>query len=759
MNICGQVETIVFSSKENNYYIFKVVDEENNRFTLCGYLPQLELDLTYDFTVEEVNHKKYGLQYNVLAYQVRKEYSKAGIVNYLSSNLFPGVGLITAEAIYDALGDNALELIENDPSILDKIERINQNQKKIIYERLNANRILEELYVKLYQFGLTSKMILKLYELYGDTTLLVIEENPYRLIYDLEGVGFKKADELAMKLGFSLDNLERLKALLVYTMLNISSKNGLTYLTLEQLLNSSYNYGLKESNIDISILEKSLNEAINSNLLVCDNNRIYLPSIYYSEVRIGQKISQMLDIKVNKYNKKLFDSLILEFEKINSIKFADLQKEAIINALENRVSIITGGPGTGKTTIIKAIIQIYAGLHGINIYDDEIISKILLCAPTGKAAKRMSEKTNFFASTIHRALGYNFENEFAFNSSNLLPQHLIIIDETSMIDTILAYRLLDAVSINAQIVFVGDAFQLPSILPGAILKDLIESKSIKTTYLQTIYRQEEGSNIIRLAEDVKDGNVDVTLFNKENDLTFIPANNLDIEDKIISLIKKLNDEGFTLDEDIEVLIPIYKGICGIDRINRLISDNFNLNYEYSISKKDKIFKENDKVIQLTNSKELEIMNGDIGFLGKKKMMLVDDKDKDVFETYFVDRKVKLLEADFENLNLAYAISIHKAQGSEFPIVILPMLFSYSVMLKRKLIYTAITRAKSRLYIIGDYNAFLKGLNEIELNRQTSLLLRINHQNEVKVFINDPEIPFDYLGEYDMEGISPYSFMV
>lgn len=757
VKIIGEVVRHIFKNSDNNYRVFLVVDSSNNSYTLNGYLVNLDEGLTYEFICEEVYHAKYGTQYKVLSYQSVMDTSKEGIITYLSSNLFPGVGLIAAEKVYDALGEECLEIIEKDPNSLENIKGLSKTQKQVIYTKILENRVVEKIFVRLYQIGLSNKMVMKLYEKYHYETLDIIEKNPYQLIYDLEGIGFKKADELAMKLGFSVDNIERLKALLVFTMNNVCNQYGLTYLTSNQLLVSAYNYALTETNINIDDLINVLNEAVSDKRLIIENDRVYLPGIYYSEIRISKKINQILSMPKTKVKEDKIEVLLADFEKINSIVLSPEQRSAIITALTNRVSIVTGGPGTGKTTIIKAIVQLYCALNGFSPYDDEAVGRILLCAPTGKASKRITEQTLFRSSTIHKALGYNFENEFAFNSENLLPQRLIVIDEVSMIDTILAANLLDAIGVNANIVFVGDAFQLPSIAPGAILDDLINSKIIPTTYLKTIYRQGATSNIVTLADMVKEGVVDYNIFNKDNDLLYIPSNQNNILEKINELVKMHIDYGYMLDEDIQILAPMYKGVSGIDAINKSISDAFNTDYTFTVEAKDKIFKQKDKVIQLQNSSELKIMNGDIGKINNQLFMSVDGKERIVYDADFTETSVKLDQKDFDNLNLAYAISIHKSQGSEYRLVILPMFKSYSIMLKRKLIYTAITRAKEKLIIVGDIDAFYQGLLDIEKNRQTSLALRLNPAT-IRKRINNPDIPFDDLGEINMEGITPYSFM-
>lgn len=755
MEIIGKIVNIIFQNADTGYKVFIVEDDNKNRYTLTGYTTQLDYALKYYFNTEEIVHPKYDLQYKILTYKIYNEGNKDSIIAYLSSSLFPGVGLIGATNIYDTLGDDALNLITSDPSCLDLVPKLSKKQKEIIYLSIKANINFEQIYLELHNIGLTNHMIHHLYEKYQEKTLDVIEENPYRLIYEIDNIGFLTADNLALKLGFKVNDLERLKALLVYTLSNISRSVGLTYMSKDQLLNSAYNYLLKGTKVTSQELEEALNKDIDENKLIIENEHIYLPYAYFDELNIANKINHILANKLNKYNDDLINKLMVDFEEMEEIELEELQKEAIIQGIKNNISIITGGPGTGKTTIIKAIINLYSALNGYNIYDDEAYYDILLCAPTGKASKRICEQTKFKASTIHKALGYNFENEFEYDENNRLPYNLIVIDEASMIDNNLASHLFRAIKDKTKIVLVGDSFQLPSISPGAFLKDLIDSGKIHTTFLKTIFRQRENSNIILLSDMVKNGNIFQNIFN-ENDLKYIACKKEDTTDVVNKIIEDEINKGFDLYNDIEILAPMYKGEAGIDNLNLAISNHFNANYSYEIKRNDKLFRENDKVIYLINSKEFELMNGDIGVISNKTINL--NNDKEMYEINFDDRIKKFGINDFDDLKLAYAMSIHKAQGSEYPIVILVLNDSFKHMLKRKLLYTAISRAKIRLYIVGDIKMLYYGLDFMEQDRQTSLMERIKKIKPKRIKIDDPEIPFNELGEENIEGITPYSFM-
>lgn len=757
MQITGKIITYIYQNTENGYKVFIVMDEEKNRYTLTGYTGNLDSSLVYQFEVKEVYHKKYDLQYQIESYKLMMDSSKDSIISYLSSSLFSGVGLIAATNIYEALGERALELIASDKGVLDNVPRLTEKQKDIIYLTIRSNLVFENIYVELYKIGLSNQMIHHLYEKYQETTLDIIYENPYRLIYDIDNIGFITADNLALKLGFPYDHIERLKALLIYTFNNLSNRYGLTYLTKDQLLNSAYNYLLKGSNITYQTLEEALDASIDENKIIFDNDKYYLPYLFFDEVSIASKINKILENKVKKYDLEMLEELLNDFEEMEDISLEDLQKEAIIEGINNNISIITGGPGTGKTTIIKAIIYLYASLNGKGIYDEDMEYKVLLCAPTGKASKRINEQTKFKAMTIHRALGYNYENEFEYDENNLLNYKLTIVDESSMIDNNLASHLLKALKEDVKLIFVGDSFQLPSIAPGAFFKDLIDSGKIKTTFLKTIFRQRENSNIIKLSEMVRLGDVDSNIFGS-NDLKYYECKKLETLDIVNSIIKEEIKNGYDLITDIEVLAPIYKTEAGIDNLNRAISNHFNQDYSFEIKRNENLFRENDKVIYLVNSKEYELMNGDIGVIIDKTYGISSGKEKELYIIDFDNKMKKLSLNDFDDLRLAYATSIHKAQGSEYPIVILVLNDNFKGMLKRKLLYTAISRAKVRLYIVGDIKMLYYGLDFMEQERQTSLLERIKVLKRKRIKIEDKDIPFDDLGEDNMDGITPYSFM-
>lgn len=758
--ITGYYKATIFEAKDNNYRINVIYEETTgDEKIVCGYFPALNREVLYEISGDYINHHKYGRQLQVKSVKQLVTKTLDGIVEYLSSSLFSGVGSKYALEVYETLGKNCLELIIENPAVLNKT-KLPQKIQTVIYEGIKKNKSVEELFVKLYDIGLSNKMIMKLYEKYELKTLDVIFEDPYKLIYELEGFGFKKADELALSLGFDELCVSRIEALLMFTLFNLTENYGMTYLTEDSLINTAIKYAFSYT-VDTEIFKKCLYNLKSKRKIAIDDDRVYLFSIFEAENSFSSIVKNINNQTIDKkYNKdKIFKS-IEDYEESNDIRFSTDQIEAIINSLCSNISIITGGPGTGKTTIIKAIIEIYSLINGYATYDDKAYRDIILCAPTGKAAKRLREKTNFQAETIHRTLGYDINKEYTFNSSNHLPYKFIIIDEVSMIDITLAKNLFEAFKTDVKVIFVGDHNQLPSIACGDVLADLIASNIISISNLINIYRQEENSGIIKLASMVKNGAIEPYIFEDCDDLHFINSPDNLIIEYTTKLIQKAINLGYDLHEDISVLAPMYKGTNGIDSLNQAISSKFNTEYDFEINYKNKKFKQNDKVIQLSNSRELDIYNGDIGLINNKMLVNVSDKQVEKYSVVFDQRSVKLEITDFDNLNLAYATSIHKSQGSEYKIVIMPMTKSFNIMLKRKLIYTALTRAKEKLFIIGDFSALTLGVSRVEEKRQTSLIERLRNEQikrEVRT-IKDPEIPFDELGERNMENITPYTFM-
>lgn len=714
--IYAKIDRYVYHNNENSYSILRVITEDDITHTVVGYIPLLSEDVFYEFLGTWIEHDKYGRQLQITSYKKSENQSKEGLISYLSSSLFTGIGPVTAEKIVNHLGNDAIKKILDDKNVLKELG-FKQNKIDVLYNQLIENEQNETLLIALYGYNIAGKTAMKILNKYGVLTLSKLEENPYQLINDIEGIGFIKADEIAMKMGLEENDPRRIKAAILNSIYQYTYQVGNIYLTEEQLLkqvNSLLNFDIN--------LDDYLSDLINEAAIIKEENRYYLFSNYQLEFDVSNQIKRINKPLSEPIEADYINTLIEQIQIQKNIEYTIKQKEAIISAITNKVSIITGGPGTGKTTIIDGIIEVYAFYHNINLAKEDIDDAIGLMAPTGRAAKRMEQVLNLPAKTIHRHLGYGYDGMFKFGKTNPMPQKLIIIDESSMIDIFLAEKLFNAIDTNAQVIIVGDVDQLPSVGPGQVLKDLIESKTIGTKVLDEIHRQAKDSNIVTLANKVNMQNLDDSNLNSGNDLFLRKAFNNEIIDIIISQVSGAISQGYDLIDDIQVLIPTYKGEIGIDKVNNIMQDYFNKNKLVSIKYGDQTYYKNDKVIQLVNDPENLVMNGDIGYI-KKIGRSKDNKEYAIIN--FDGNEVIYDKAALENISLAYAMSIHKSQGSEYKIVILPLVRQYMHMLKKELLYTAITRAKNFLIIIGDMKLLVYAANNLAEKRQTTLKLRLN----------------------------------
>lgn len=757
--IIGAIKNYIFTSNDSLYKVAKVETSKKEEVIIVGHFPLLQEDVSYEFKGIFSSHAKYGSQFKIESFRKIDDNSVEGVVAYLSSDSFKGIGQKTATKIFNALGKNCLELIMEDYNCLVKAKILSEEKALNLSKALVSNKETEAVFVELYNYGLTPKMVSKLYAKYENMALKKVNENPYRLIYEIEGFGFRKSDILAEKIGFSKTDNKRISEGICYTLNYVCNEKGFTFLTDIQLINSAFSL-LNDENKKIvvskELIDEQLNTLLSNKKLISEENRIYVTYLYEAEVNCAKKLLQINEAKSKKYAMEKIEECLLTVEKSLNITYMPSQKEAICKSLDNKISVITGGPGTGKTTIIKGILYLYSYLNKLDVDSDEIANKVLMIAPTGRASKRMCETTGFNASTIHKALGYNYDGEFTYNAHNLLGASLIIIDESSMIDIKLANALLEAISVSATVVFVGDENQLPSVSPGAFLHDLIASKAFSVIRLNKVMRQAEGSDIIKLAADIRNISLSYDVFSRKKQVFFYDADTKETLHTIEKLIELFIKKGGNLQTELQVLAPMYNGVAGIDNINAMIQEKFNQNTT-SIVRGNKFFKVNDKVLQLQNDPILKIMNGDIGIV--KGIYNTDNKD--YLHIDFDGQMVQYAANNLDQLTLAYAISIHKSQGSEYANVILPILPSYSIMLKRQIIYTGVTRAKNKLILVGKYPSLINAINCKDEIRQTSLTRRLMPNVEPKkniIYINDKDIPFDTLGEENMENISPYTFM-
>lgn len=732
----GTIKRYLFYSEENSYSVIKVEIQDTNdpeliryepTIVVCGFFPKLDLHASYKFKGEIAYHKTYGLQFNAKTFERYIDETYDGIIDYLSSDIFPGVGVKTAERIVDTLGMNCLDLIAEDKDQLKKVDKLNKKLHKIIFDGIVGHREMENTLVWLYGFSISPNMAMKIYNKYGLETKQIIKENPYVLMEEVEGIGFKRADEIGLKVGFAYDSDVRISAVIYYLLNEYMNKFGDTYLLEEELIKYTLQFlnNHEDFEVDEQKVIKQLFLLIESHKLIKEEDRIFLRYLYYAEKSIAK---MMLKLNINSDVNLSVDDHLQAFESINHINYTQAQRKAIHLALTNHVSIITGGPGTGKTTVIKGLIHVYRMMRNQALDDEDL----KLAAPTGKAAKRLSESTDLPASTIHKLLGYDFNGEFKYDEFSPLEAKLVIIDEASMIDCILMKKLLSAIKVGTILVFVGDANQLPSVGPGDVLNDLIKSDLFPVQELNIIHRQANDSNIISLAYDVLEKQIDESIRDNKDDRLFFNAKDEYISSTLLKLIDRLIQKNYSLLEDIQVLVPMYKGINGIDRLNDLIQETFNGdNKNLSLSFGDKKFYFQDKVMQLVNQPDKNVMNGDQGFV-----VAIDDEREMVVD--FSGQLVKYNRKELDQLTLAYVTSIHKSQGSEYKVVIMPLTLSYSIMLRKKLLYTAITRAKEILIMVGNFEAFKRGVLGKDRKRRTMLKnfltdeLNQSPSNQVKI---------------------------
>jgi len=713
--LLAKIDRYVYHNKENSYAIVRVTTKDDLNETIVGYLPMLSEDIFYEFLGSWTKHDKYGKQFKVESYTKSNIESKEGLISYLSSSIFTGIGPITAKKIVDELGSDAIKKILEDKTILRQFG-LNNIRLTRFHKQLEENQANELILIELYNYNIAGKTAMKILNKYGILTIEKLEENPYVLIKDIDGIGFLKADEIAKKMGIKDNDPRRIKAAISHILNQYTYQVGNMYIEKEELIKLSTT--MLNFNEDLTPF---LDDLINSNELVLENGKYYTFINYQVEYDVSNQIKRINQQNDEEVDKDYILTLLEQIQIQKNIEYTIKQKEAIVNALTNKFSIITGGPGTGKTTIIDGILEVYAIYNKIDLKSADADEKIALMAPTGRAAKRMEQVLDIPAKTIHRHLGYGYDGLFKYDNTNPMPQKLIIIDESSMIDIFLAEKLFKAIDYDAKVIIVGDVDQLPSVGPGQVLKDLIESETINVSRLDEIHRQAIDSNIINLANLVNQQNLNIYDLISGGDLFLKNAYINEIKDLIVNQVAGALNQGFCIIDDIQVLIPTYKGEIGIDSINKILQDKFNLNKDKFIEYGDTKYYINDKVIQLVNDPENFIMNGDIGFvksIGKTK----DNKDYLIVD--FDSKEVMYEKSDLENLSLSYAMSIHKSQGSEYKIVILPLVRQFTHMLKKELLYTAITRAKDFLIILGDMKLLSYAANNLSEQRMTTLKERL-----------------------------------
>lgn len=715
MKLNGKITYVLYHNEDNFYTVakFQINDENERIITITGNFVDIIPEILYNIYGNYIEHPKYGMQFQVVSYDKPMPDEKEGIVRYLSGIQFPGIGKKTAEKIVKALGDNCLSELKKDINILRQVPGISEKHFLTIEEGLkNTENGLEELIQYFNVSGIGIRNLIRLNRTYGRNALEKIKENPYRVIEECDGFGFITADKIGKTLGIVDDDPRRLYALLVSLAMDCCMQNGDSYVLVETLLEVFK----RRSGQFEELFESLLNEAIMNRSLHIEDNRIFPISQYDAENFIAKYLASFPVERLDPIDRNILEKYLLDVQNDFQIEYEEIQTKAILDFFDKDIMILTGGPGTGKTTVIRAMIALFK-----LIYPNYEIACV---APTGRAAKRLSELTNCEATTIHSLLKWDLEtNRFGKNESEPLNVDLIIIDEFSMVDSWLFYNLLKAGQQLKKICIVGDEDQLPSVGPGSVLRDLIETNLFSISRLKQVYRQEEGSGILALASDVRDGFISDTY---GRDILFHECKKEMIKDTIINVVKEALEKGYDLN-DIQVLSPMYNGVAGIDVLNNALQECFNGKDKFKREVKIgyMTLREGDKILQLKNQPDDGVYNGDIGILVEIIEAKESDNNKTTIVVDFQDIYVEYNQENWNNITLAYCTSVHKAQGNEYPIVIMPFTYQMSIMLQRKLIYTGITRASKALVLLGELDAMRKGVEIIERHpRETTLVKRI-----------------------------------
>ncbi|MFD2681380.1 SF1B family DNA helicase RecD2 [Bacillus seohaeanensis] len=776
----GRHLVTIFHNEENLYTVVRIrVDETNDTYdekeaVVTGNFPRIHEEETYTFYGKFQEHPKFGLQFHAKHFKKEIPQTKQGIVHYLSSDLFKGIGRKTAEKIVDHLGENAISLILENPTALDDVENLPPDKAKTIHDTLTEHQGLEKVMIALNDLGFGPQISMKIYQEYKEQALEIMQKNPYKLVEAIEGIGFTRADELGAKLGITGNHPDRIKAGCLYTLEQTCIQEGHVYLEAEELITSVKALLEKSQNIpieysDISSQVISLEE---EGKIIGEGTKAYIPSLYFSEKGIVTNIEKMLqqDQYEDQFPQSEFLLALGALEERLEVQYAPSQRQAIETALMSPMLLLTGGPGTGKTTVIKGIVELYAELHGCSLdpkdYRDEPFP-VLLTAPTGRAAKRMTESTGLPAMTIHRMLGWNGQSGFQTDEEKSIEGKLLIVDEMSMVDTWLAHQLFKSLPDDIQVILVGDEDQLPSVGPGQVLKDLLASEAVPTVRLTDIYRQEEGSSIIELAHHMKKGNIPDDITKPQKDRSFIPCRSGQIPEVVKKVVENAKKKGYSA-RDVQVLAPMYRGPAGINALNELLQEIFNSNPDGTrkeITFGDIKYRIGDKVLQLVNQPENNVFNGDIGEVVSIFYAKENTEKQDMVIVSYEGNEVTYTRQDLNQLTHAYCCSIHKSQGSEFPIVILPVVKSYYRMLRRNLLYTAITRSKQSLILCGEVEAFQLGVRrEDDVKRKTTLienLTTIHRKSEPVETTKNVPIEEELMNVdpmIGMENVTPYDFM-
>jgi exodeoxyribonuclease V alpha subunit len=721
--LTGQIERITFANDETGFTIASVkVDGRPESVTVVGSLMAPMPGEILDMRGEWANHPRFGRQFKVLDYKTRVPTTVYGIRKYLGSGLIKGLGPVMAGRIVDKFGKKTLEIIDGDVQRLAEVEGIGQKRVDMIAAAWDAQSEIRDVMLFLQGHGVSSGYAAKIFKQYGNQAITMVKKNPYRLASDIFGIGFLTADQIAAKLGFDKDSRLRVEAGVLYVLKELSGDGHVCY-PYEPLISKSCEIleverepvarALGKLALDQDIVIEDINESADD--FKENQKAVYLTRLYVSEIGIARRLLSL--VKAARSVRDMDASKAIDWVQHRlSITLAAKQRRAVLRAIEDKVMVITGGPGTGKTTIINAVLKIFA----------ELKARIMLAAPTGRAAKRMSEATGLEARTIHRLLEFSLQKGgFQRDEDRPLDCDILVIDEASMIDTLLMYHLLKAVPVSATFILVGDVHQLPSVGPGNVLNDIMASAVVPVVTLDKIFRQAQSSQIVVNAHKINAGEVPTTHATRatdaQTDFYFIeqedPEKVLDI---ILELCKKRIPQHFGFDplDEIQVLTPMHRGSVGAGNLNQQLQAALNPG-EGGVTRGERTYRVNDKVMQIRNNYDKDVFNGDIG-----RITAIAWESREV--TVTIDgREVAYEFGELDEIVPAYAISVHKSQGSEYPAVIVPIVTQHYILLQRNLIYTAVTRGKKLVVIVGTRKALAIGVgNNKTRKRYTRLCHRL-----------------------------------
>lgn len=733
----GVVEKIIFHNPDNMYYIASIEIKETDSaykgdtIVVTGNMVDLQEDNSYVFKGEIVQNGKRGEQLKVSFYELDKLEGE-NLISYFASDQFKGIGPKKAMKIIEIYGDDPIDKILEDPSKLATISGLTQRVREAFVQTLKGDYQNQQTIAKIVSYGLTLPMATKLIKKYEDDTLNVINENPYLMTRSVKGFSFANADLLAKAIGIKGDSPFRIEAAFRQVLASYSGETGDTYMLAGKLIPETYqllvNSRPEEGQlITDELLKNLLNEFIEDRRFYCDfdnadsnKNKIFLYSSYMNEFKIVENVIRIMDSEGYISSNADIDSIIDEVEEEVGFSYDAIQRKAIKEAVTSKFFVLTGGPGTGKTTVINGILKTYEKIRRVKLRNEKDIVKLL--APTGKAARRMGEATGLSASTIHSALGLTKDDEDSSLEQDYLECDFVIIDEFSMVDAWLGKQLFTNLSSRTQVLIVGDKDQLPSVGAGRVLGDFLEIDEVPSIRLQTTFRQGNDSSIISLATALNDGRLPNDFKLKKNDYSYIEGDARKIAAVIPQIFQVAMDKGFS-SSDIQILAPMYRGEEGIDNLNQIMQNYLNPKKSHTLEFRyleNSCFRIGDKVLHLVNDINKGVSNGDVGYIRDLIPAKDSESKQDEIVIDFGGVDVSYARSDWDRITLAYAISIHKSQGSEFPVVIMPITNQAYKMLQRNLVYTGVTRAKQKLILLGSENAYLKAVRTEGSKRNTFL---------------------------------------